>query len=65
MRYNFLGMTLLDQHDSGAAHFLPGAADFAVGWQVKKPGKKIPVIGADGREKGIGGYTEGGKQNVF
>jgi hypothetical protein len=29
MRYNFLGMTLLDEHDSGAAHFLPGAADFA------------------------------------
>jgi hypothetical protein len=29
MRYNFLGMTLLDQHDSGAVHFLPGRAGFA------------------------------------
>jgi hypothetical protein len=54
MRYNFLGMMLLDQHDSGAAHFLPGAADFAAGSEAKK----IPAIVADGREKGIWGNTE-------
>jgi len=28
MRYGFLGMTLLDQHDSARAVFLPEAAGF-------------------------------------
>src|SRR5450830_493187 len=60
MRYSFRVM-LLDQHDSGAAHFLPGAADFCGVAVDKTAGKKIPAIVADGREKGIGGYTEGGK----
>jgi hypothetical protein len=68
MRYNFPGMTLLDEHDSGVAHFLPGAAGFAAGWketvQAKRQAKKIPAIVADGREKGIWGNTEGGKLSV-
>jgi hypothetical protein len=28
MRYDFLGMTLLDEHDSARAVFLPGMGDF-------------------------------------
>jgi hypothetical protein len=49
MRDNFLGVMLLDEHDSGAAHFLPGAADFAVGrqatQQAKKSRRSLPTAG--------------------
>jgi hypothetical protein len=45
MRCGFLGMMLLDQHDSGAAHFLPGAADFAAGREAKKSRRSLPTAG--------------------
>jgi len=53
MRYDFLGMTLLEVHDSAQAVFLPGVGDFAGLVNQSDKAKKIPAIVSDGRGKGI------------